>query len=115
MPTESDEEYNDVRETREREMRKSLEIAIAVWNFLGEVMRDKAGEDVKLGGGFKLLNWTEVTTLIEKTFGAKVHKKRIDFLQKRLQDVIFRSFDSCGLWEFAHAIDHGLYDDLSTF
>lgn len=107
--------YDDYSETRQREMRKSLDVAIALWNFLGEVIRKNAGKDVIDTGDFKLLRWDEVDAVIEKEFGARLHKKRVEFLHAGMQGVIleYGGLDSCGLWQYAHVLDHGLFDDLS--
>jgi len=110
-------EYEDLRATRMEEMTKCMTIAFALGTLFGEVLRDEAaGVDVRKTEFAWELKWDDVDAIIREHFRAPIHPKRFEELHDGLQSIIFTEMGitSCAIWEFAHLLDHTLYDDLKN-
>lgn len=93
------------REERREQMRKCLEIAADVWTFL----------DDEFNAGRTDVHIDSVMEVVKKRFPTPIHDDRIHAVGYSIAQAIDRyGLSSCGLWSFAHQLDHCLFeDDLS--
>lgn len=97
------------REVRREQMQKCLEISMDIWDLLA------SRNDATPEGDFADVHITEVVIVIRKRFPAPLHEMRQEAIGHSVARALTRyGLTSCGLWDFAHHLDHCLFeDDLS--
>lgn len=101
----------EYRDSKFAQMEKSLHIAKDVWNFISDRI-DETPDDV----GITSAAATEIMEVIARRFKAPLPRLRQNAIGSAMEHVMNEhGLSSCGLWEFAHLLEHILYEeDLST-
>lgn len=94
------------------QLHKSLDISISIWDHIMErshAVLDEANSPVAI----LALGKEEIFVLIRPHFPTPLAARRVEVLRRVLNGVLSEEgLTSCGMWDFAHALDHILWDPI---
>ena len=94
-------------------MHRSIDIAVDIWTLIADAPLEEIADGVKVGS----VHMDQVLAEVSRSWKAPLPDSRMKALGHALTEAIAaHGVTSCGLWHFAHLLDHVLFEeDLSTF